>query len=200
MRVLRNKRRAGFTLIEALIALALMAIVVVKVTMVLNSASEANTKGSAAMALEDQARRVLDQIAYAVMSADRDALFPDPESPQYTNEVTYQVSLGVDENGNVVWSDPESIGLDVNGTKVLWRENPGDPDERKVAWCNTVRDFLQGEILNGVDDNGNGLSDEQGLTFTLFRDACTIRLSLERPSEDGNHYTETVETVVTIRN
>ncbi len=193
-----HKRRAGFTLIEALIALALLSIVVVKITMVLNAASKANSKESAAMALEDQARRVLDQIAYAIMSADRDALFPDPQSPAYTTEVDYEFSLGVDENGDVIWSDPEHIGLD--GSKVVWKQNPDMPAERKVAWCNVVRPFLQGEIDNSLDDNDNGLTDEQGLSFTLFKDAVTIRLCLERPNKDGTATTEAVETVVTIRN
>ncbi|MEM7309306.1 MAG: type II secretion system protein [Planctomycetota bacterium] len=194
-----RRARAGFTLIEALIALSLVAIVVVKITLVMSSASDASAKQSAAMTLEDQARRVLDQIAYAIMSADREALFPDPESPNYSTEVTYRISLGVD-SGEVIWSDEEAIGLGVRGNQVVWRQNPGMPEERRVAWCNVVRPFMEGEIPNGADDNDNGLADEEGLSFTLLRNSVTIRLCLERPQKDGSTLTEPVETVVTVRN
>ena len=194
---MRRSAKAGFTLIEALIALSLTAIIVVKVTMIISSASEANARGTAAMTLEDEARRVLDNIAYAVMGADRDALFPDPESPDFTTEFEFQISLGVDE-GEVIWSDPERIAKDE--AQVVWKQNPGMPEERRVAWCNTVRPFLEGEIDNGADDNGNGLTDEEGLSFTLYKNAVTIRLCLERQSKDGTAIIQVVETVVTVRN
>ncbi|MCZ6597746.1 MAG: hypothetical protein O7B99_08925, partial [Planctomycetota bacterium] len=86
------------------------------------------------------------------------------------------------------------------GQKVVWKQNPGTPEERRVAWCNTVRPFLGGELMNGIDDNGNGLIDENGLSFTVDRNAVWIRLSLERMSKDGSTVTESVETVVTCRN
>ena len=163
-------RAAGFTLVETMIALALLSLVVVQVTLVFSSASEETAKTAGAMNLEAQARRVLNLVAYAVMSADRAALFPDPES----------------------------VGLNA-ATQVLWRQNPGEPEERRVAWCNAVRPFLEGELDNGVDDNGNGLIDERGLSFTLDKDLVTIRLSLGRAGKEGETVV-CVETSVTVRN
>ena len=194
---MRPVGRAGFTLIEALFAMALVALVVVKITLVLDSASDANSQESSAMTLEDNARRVLDKVAYAVMSADREGLFPDPESPNFSTEIEFQVRLGV-EDGEVVFSQPEWIGKE--GTHVRWKQNPDLPEELKVSWCNTVRPFLAGEVDNGADDNGNGLSDEDGLSFTLEGNAVTIRLCLERVRKDGTAITQTVETLVTVRN
>jgi prepilin-type N-terminal cleavage/methylation domain-containing protein len=194
----RRARAAGFTLVETMIALALLGLVVVQVTMVFSSASKDTVKTAGVMNLEAQARRVLSLVAYAVMSADRAALFPDPESPNFSDEITYMVSIGVDEGGEVVWSDPESVGLNMT-TQVLWRQNPGEPEERRVAWCNAVRPFLEGELKNGVDDNGNGLIDERGLSFTLQEDLVTIRLSLGRSGKEGETVVD-VETAVTVRN
>ena len=194
---MRASRRSGFTLIEALFAMALLALIVVKITLVLDSASDANSQESSAMTLEDNARRVLDKLAYAVMSADRDALFPDPESPNFSTEIEFQIRLGVEE-GEVVYSDPEWIGME--GNSVRHKNNPGLPEELRVTWCNTVRPFLAGEVDNGADDNGNGLSDEDGLSFTLNGNAVTIRLCLERKRKDGTAIIQTVETVVTVRN
>jgi prepilin-type N-terminal cleavage/methylation domain-containing protein len=194
----RRSLRAGFTLIEVLIAMTLAAVVIVKLTMIMDSASDAGTEQIASLALEDRAREVLDKIAYAVMSAGRDQLLPDPESPEYSTSLTFNISLGV-QDGEVILSDPEQISGE--GVQVLWKQNPGLPEERRVAWCNTVRPVMWKEIGgNLLDDNGNGLSDEPGLSFTLHRDAVTIRLCLERPGKDGTAITQEVDTVVTLRN
>lgn len=69
-----------------------------------------------------------------------------------------------------------------------------------MVWTSLARPFLEGEVLNGVDDNGNGLIDEQGLSFTLFGDSVTIRLSIAQTNPEGEEITQTVETVVTVRN
>jgi prepilin-type N-terminal cleavage/methylation domain-containing protein len=193
----RPSARAGFTLIEALFAMALFAVVVVKITMVLDSATDASSQESSAMTLEDQARRVLDQVAYKVMGADRDALFPDPESPNFSTEFEFQASFGMDA-GEEVFGPTEWVGSE--GTSVVWKENPALPEERRVKWCNLVRPFFAGEVPNGVDDNGNGLTDEDGLSFTLKGNAVTIRLCLELPRREGDPLMQYVETVVTVRN
>lgn len=194
----RHARR-GFTLIEVLIAVALLATVAAQVSMLVGSATQHQKDVSLDLVLDDQARVVLDRIAYAIMSADRDTLFLEAESPFSSSQVRFAVSLGV-EDGEVVWDDPEEIELTRNDTQVLWRQNPDEIDERRVAWCNIVRPFMQGEIPNGVDDNGNGLVDEQGLSFALDRNSVTIRLTLQRLRADGTATTVALETQVTCRN
>jgi hypothetical protein len=131
------------------------------------------------------------------MGANRETLFPDPDSPNHDSRVWYEVSLGV-EDGEVVWGDPEEISG--AGSQVVWSQNPGQADERRVVWSNVVRPFLEGEIQNGQDDNQNGLIDENGLNFTLQGNRVTIRLTLERAQPDGGAHTQSVETSVTLRN
>ena len=195
----RRRRRAGMTLVETAIALALFAVVVIKAALVLGSANETHGVDSATMNLEDQARRVLDQIAYAVMGSDRESLLPGAESPFHQERLSFAVSLGV-EDGEVVWSDPEEIGLSDDESQVVYRRNPDTPEELRVAWCNVVRPFLEGELPNAIDDNGNGITDEKGLSFVLDGDAVTIRLSVEKGVGQGATVTQTVSTTVTVRN
>jgi len=192
-------RRSGMTLIEVSIGMILFVIVTFKVTMLLNMAAEADQEDTARIALEDQAMRVIDQISFAVMGANRATLFPDPESPTYTENVSYQVSLGV-EDGEVVWGDTERIEMAAATSQVVWRSNPGEPEELRVVWCNLVRPFLEGELNNGIDDNGNGLIDESGLNFTLQGNTVLIRLTLERTDANGKPVEQSVETRVTLRN
>lgn len=192
-----HARRAGFTAIELSIVVVLLVIVTIKAAMLFDFAAKSQIEDTAELALEDQARRTLDQVAFAVMGANRETLFPDPDSPNHDSRVWYEVSLGV-EDGEVVWGDPEEISG--ANSQVVWSQNPGQADERRVVWSNVVRPFLEGEIQNGQDDNQNGLIDENGLNFTLQGNRVTIRLTLERAQPAGGAHTQSVETSVTLRN
>ena len=99
-----------------------------------------------------------------------------------------------------MWSDQERIGLADNHTQLVWSQNPGKDEELRVVWCNLVGRYLEGELANGTDDNGNELIDEQGLSFSLQGDQVSIRLTLERQGPDGSFVQKTVETTVTCRN
>jgi len=188
--------RAGWTLVELLFAAGLTGLVMTKAALVLRDAFGAAGRSTATMHNEDQARAVIDRISFAVMGSNRDTLFPSVESV-HSKELRYSMSLGL-EDGVLVWSDPEEIRLD--GNAVEWRENPGAAEERRVTWTNLVSPLLAGELVNGVDDNGNGLVDEDGLSFVLDGDSVRIRLTLQRPEVVGGTVQQTVESVVYIRN
>jgi hypothetical protein len=142
---------------------------------------------------------LLDKIAYALIGASREKLLPGSSAPFFGASLTYQISLGI-EDGDVVWSDPEMIAFDEEGLQVFWAQNAGEANERKVVWANTVSQMFEDELLNGDDDNGNGLADELGLSFVLDGDSVTIRLTLERSTENGGRIQETRSTTVTCRN
>ena len=192
-------RRAGLSLIEALIVLGLLAVAIGKVVMILRAADRTNKVDSAAMAIEDQARHVLDQVCYSIIGAARETLIPDPQSPTFDTELTYRVSLGM-EDGELVLGDVERIGLGGSRSQLTWTQNPETKEEMRVVWCNVLRPYFAGEIPNGADDNDNGLIDETGLTFTLDRDAVTVRVMLERTNSDGTTVSKHVESTITCRN
>lgn len=191
---------AGFTLVEAVIALALIGLVVTKLTLVMGDAQKAHTEETMAMALEDQAMELIDKIAYAIVGSSVDSL--DPENvtaPFFAPRMRYTVSLGV-EDGKPVWSEPEEIGLAEESGELYWGQNIGAESERRVVWANTVSELLEDELANGVDDNGNELADEFGLAFVLDGANVTIRLTLERIDDEGKRIQVTRWTSVTCRN
>ena len=195
----RKSRRGGFSMVEMLLVLSLTAVGVTKLSLVLRAASRAQANESTVIDLESQAQRVLDQIAYAVMSSDRETLIPDPESPWFSAELRFRASLGV-EDGEVVWGEPEMVQLSDERRQVVYRQNYDAEDELRVVWCNIVRPYLDGELANDEDDNDNGLVDELGLSFSLVGDSVEIRLSLEKTGIDGKTVKHFVETTVTCRN
>lgn len=195
-----RRSRAGFTLLEMLIALGLVALVVTNIVLAMEGSTKAYETSSSRVEVEDQARRTLDKIALAVMGSSREGLAPGQQFPLDTHVLTYQLILGY-EDGAAVWSDPERIEREEQAAQITWSKNPGVAGEQRVVWTKWVRDTMAGEIGgNLIDDNGNGLTDERGLSFTIEEDLVTIRLTLERPGLDGNPVTVALETQVNVRN
>jgi prepilin-type N-terminal cleavage/methylation domain-containing protein len=195
-----RRPRAGFTLLEMLIALGLVALVVTNIVLAMQGSTKAYETSSSRVEIEDQARRTLDKIALAVMGSSREGLAPGQQFPLDTHVLTYQLILGY-EDGEAVWSDPERIEREEQAAQITWSKNPGVAGEQRVVWTKWVRDTMAGEIGgNLIDDNDNGLTDERGLSFTIEEDLVTIRLTLERPGLDGNPVTVALETQVNVRN
>ena len=73
---------------------------------------------------------------------------------------------------------------------------------QSVVLGNFVSEYLEGEIWNNLDDNGNGIADEQGLCMTYDEDSATlmIRITIQQVGEKGRVSTSTVQTAVRIRN
>lgn len=192
-------QRRGFTLVEGAIALVLVTIVVVKLAMLMRMSGESSATEISETVVEDQARRLIDRIGFAIMGADESQLIPNPLTPIDSPDLSFRVSLGVDEDGAKAWSDAQWIGLQATH-ELSWRERPDQEGERRVVWSNAVRELLAGEVQNGKDDNGNGVIDERGLSFTVDGSRVIVRLTLERPSRDGRLVACNVETTVTCRN
>jgi hypothetical protein len=141
---------------------------------------------------------------------------PEPLAPWGSSTLDFQCNEGYGAGG-VVWSAPVRLSFDYDGADpddgadndsdglvdegaIVRRVNPGSADETSVVLVNWVRELLEGELPNGLDDNGNGLIDESGLSFEIDGDTITIRLTLERFDAEGTLITRTVETAVTLKN
>ena len=198
----RRTGRAGFTLIEMTVAVALLVVVVGNVYMVLADSSKAMNRKTVAVDTEVQARRTLDRIALAVIGASRESLWTTLAAPNHSSELNLVTNLGV-QDGEPVWSDPQRIEL-VEGAadnEVTWLENPSQADEKRVVWAKNVAAFAEGEIPgNGLDDNSIGLEDETGLSFDVDGDSVTIHLTIEKRGPEGLTATKRLSTMVTCRN
>lgn len=193
-------KKGGYTLVEMAIVMTLGTVVMFKGATLVRDVVRVGNQEMQDMALEDHARKMIDQISYAVMSSDRESLVPlNTVAPIPVTGLTYRLSLGL-EDGNVVWSDPEWIGLGPNGTQIVWAASPGEVDEQRVVWSNRVQQLMEGEVPNGLDDNGNGLVDEQGLNFFITGNRVTVRLTLAQVDENGDITEHTIESTATCRN
>jgi len=190
--------RAGFTLIEVVVAATLTGLIIANLYMVFGDSSKAIRAKTIEFDTEVEARRVLDRIAMSVIGAELSSLDVKSEAPLSGNSINYHVSNGFSEN-QVALSPVRRIAHD-GATQISWAESPGSLSERKAVWTSHAARYLDGEIENGVDDNGNGLIDESGLSFDVEGQMVVIRLTIRRQAPDGTLTKKTLETRVTCRN
>lgn len=209
MRSLRASRRSGFTLLETVIAAALLVLVMGNVYSVLSGSSTAIAERNKNYDADAQTQRALDRIGFAIIGAYSESVLPASPTPGSVDEVGYLEFLGTsdtdsdgDGKNDFVYSDPMKIGASTpQSHDVSWFQNPGTEAERRVVWVKDVPDVAIGEIAaNGVDDNENGLVDETGLAFVKNGRSVTILLSLRIPDGQGGFVERQKQITVTCRN
>ena len=191
--------RAGLTLMEMMIALTILSLVMANVTMATRAGSKAYQAGTFANHMEEQVDQTMDRISFALMASSPDLIDPVPVAPNYSSSIDYEVSLGY-EDGDLVLADPERIEFQAATGQIRWVQNPLMAHERSLVWSNWVAEQLEGEELNGKDDNANGLSDESGLAFNMDGNKITIHLTIRRTNADGLVQEQTKRAQVTCRN
>lgn len=211
--------KAGFTLIELVIAVSLMAVVVGGVFMVFDSTESALQTGVTSGELTAQGRRAVDRMAELLSLSRRPSVLPAApggERPASTSRVDFPRVSDFDGVG-AVWGNTERLsfeyapgevddGVDNNGNglidegRIVWVADLGLASERSVTLCSSVAEFFDGEVVDGfVDENGNGLVDERGLCFEFQDDMVTIRLSLQRDDGSGTVLIRNFERTVAFR-
>jgi prepilin-type N-terminal cleavage/methylation domain-containing protein len=196
---MRVTRRSGFTLIETMIGVSVLAMVIGNVYMLQRASGDAYESGVFSSALEDGAEATMDRIALAVMSTSADSLDEVLSAPNFVSEIEYEVVTDV-VDGQPIVGVPERIEFVIERGEVVWTRNPGQEDELNLVWSRYVPEMLEGEEFNGLDDNGNGIQDEQGLAFNRDINQVLIRLTLSRTDRNQVEYTRTRNRRVTCRN
>jgi prepilin-type N-terminal cleavage/methylation domain-containing protein len=207
--------RSGFTLIESLIAVSLMGVLFLAVAQTSSRASDAFDEGNAEHMLSTSTHRCIERVANAIRFADGTLLAPELESPLGASEVAFRTPVGF--NGTEVqWSsvritvelEPGELDDGIDNDKdglideqlVVLTDNIGQPDERRLVLASSVARLFEGETLNNADDNGNGLTDETGLSFSSEGNVVTVRLTCQRRDDSGRLLTKTAITAVRLRN
>ena len=200
MHLTRNVRRSGFTLLEVTIALVIVALIGINISMVMKTSTSAYESGLIQGELEDRASLTMDRIRLALMSSSLEDLNPELSEGLHSSHIRYCVSLGLDEEGELVLADPEQIALEDAAGQVVWKQNLDLENERSVVWTKDVPELFRDELLNGIDDNGNGLLDEKGLFFAQSGKNVEVELTLERTDSKGQSVLEDRKLTVTCRN
>jgi hypothetical protein len=151
------------------------------------------------MVLEGKGNRSLARVTRLLRAAERETLTPALSTPASAPTVDFRDCLGA-EVGGVTFGETQRLRLDTADNTVEWIQDLGLASERTVVICRGVPDLLEGEVLNNLDDNANGLVDEAGLCFAFEDEAMTIRMTLESDLPGGASTPRTFEGRVFCRN
>jgi type II secretory pathway pseudopilin PulG len=210
-------RSAGFTLVETMIATTMLGLILGAIGLTVLHGKENFRQGVSVTVLEGRAQRLLDRIADELRYAGRNSLPVQPLAPSGSSALEFRVCTGYADSATL-WSNRMSIarvadprdppdGIDNDGDgvidegQVVLTRNLGEFDEIDVVIGSGVSRLLEGETANVLDDNGNGLIDEPGLSFLLDgTSSLQIRLTLEARDPRGLPLMRTVQTTVNMRN
>lgn len=208
--------RAGFTLLEVLVAAILITMIFGALSAMMKSGTAAFHQGVSSSTAESTARRGIDRITGQFSDAESAQILPQIVPLLGSSTLTFHRSTGA-LAGVAAWGNNRTIqfqmdaleaddGLDNDGDglidegRVVLIENVGLPNQQTIVLCPNVREYLEGEIPNGIDDNGNGLTDEQGLSFNMVGTTLVVRLTVEQANQSGRRTWKTLETAVWVRN
>ena len=212
-----SSNRGGFTLVEVLVATAILAILLGAVGITVLHGKENFRQGVTASVLDARGRRVLERMVTEIQGAQGAALNPNPLPPLGSSTLQFRVCNGYDGVAQI-WGPLSQIqlvddtrepvdGVDNDGdgmvdeARVVLVRDVGGAGQVQVTLAHNVARRLEGETANAADDNGNGLVDEAGLSFAIDGNmTLTIRLSLGARDPRGRTLVRTVQTAVHMRN
>jgi len=194
-----SSNRSGFSLVELMIGIAVTGLILGNLAMVVRTSTTAVESGVFGSNLEDRADRTMDRIALALMSTSAEKLDEVQFAPNHVSAIDYEVVVDV-VDGDPFEGVPERIEFDSQGGRIVWKRAPDSPDEMENVWTRWVPGMQEGESFNGVDDNGNGLTDEEGLAFNRDQEQILVRLTLEREDSKKVVYIRSRSRRVTCRN
>ena len=211
--------RAGFTLLEVMVALSIASILAVGVSMAAKESYDAYRTTTVSSSTESRLRNAIQRARRELMGSGVSVLFPANIDDDFgTSDLAFQTPVGVNvATAEPLWGptnrlvleyeqgevddgvDNDGDGLVDEGVLVLIRDD-GGPNEQRVILCRDVRELAEGETINNADDNGNDVRDEAGFNVHREGNVLTLRLTLEEVEEQAGTVVRSMFTTVRLRN
>ena len=169
------------------------------------------------MSVEGKLQRAMQRAAGELLASSRNMMTPLVLDDEFgSSDLTFQCAADY-QNGAIVWGPVNRLvleydigeiddGIDNDGDGVIDEcalvliRDDGGPNEIRVILCHSVREFLEGEVDNDDDDNGNQIEDEAGFNVHEEGGLLVLRLTIEERSDDVGTIVKTLQTAIRVRN
>ena len=211
-----NSARGGFSLIEVLISITILAILLTSVTQVGSQTSAAYDTSAARLERELEAQRALENIVAALTAASSSTFVPDPVGELGTDDLTYRtiesmagaVTTWSDDNRIVLQLEPgeldNGVDDDLDGLtderQVVLILEEGQANQRARVLIKGVAEVGVGAGMNLADDDGDGVVDESGFCIRRENGVLFVELAVQGRVGDAPVFTVEAETRTALRN
>jgi type II secretory pathway pseudopilin PulG len=211
-----HPKRSAFSLVEIVLAVAILGSVLGTVALVQSRGESLTRSATAENHVNVLAARVADRVVREISSMGSSGAIPDPTTSLGTDSITFQQAFGI-VGGVVQWGPPMRLQLELgrnenaNGADddgdglvderaLVLIADLGGPEERRTVLCDGISALYPGETSNALDDNGNGVVDERGFNLRRVGDVMQVRICVSRAVQGGSAAVATVVTSVRLRN
>ena len=203
MRADSRRPARGMTTIEMAVSLAIISSILWITGAALSRSFASTSELNRTNASESRAEVFVERVAAALADAGRTSLSACAP-PAGASALDFRCASGFASEA-VTWQAPQRIEWVVNPSdstmgSVVWTRDVGLTTQTSVTIATNVPALAPGEIANSLDDDGNGLVDEKGLSFSRTGNALRVRISVKRSSAAGTFVTVTSERTIALRN
>jgi prepilin-type N-terminal cleavage/methylation domain-containing protein len=212
----RPASRRGFTIIEMLIAVMMLAMMMAALGIVSLTGRNAYEQAAVVSELESLGSRALARAVEELTTISGTQMNPVPNGNAGSEVLDFVQAVGF-AAGNPIWGPNQRLGLEYEtgevddgvdndqdglvdeGQLVLTRDVAGNP--MRVVLVRGISEWGDGEVANNnVDDNANGVTDERGFNLQLIGDVISLRLWLQAVDAGNQVVTREFTSSVRLRN
>jgi hypothetical protein len=210
-------RLSGFTIIEMMIGILMLVMMMGALGIVSFTGRNAYEQATVMNDLDSRGGRSLARVSEELTTISGAQMNPVPTGNSGSEVLDFVQAVGF-AGGNPIWGPNLRIGAEYEVGEVddgIDNDRDGLVDERmlvltrdvaslspkRVVLVRGVREWGEGEIPNNnIDDNANGVTDEQGFNMHMVGDVVSLRLWLEAVDADNQVVIREIQNTVRLRN
>ncbi|QDU67307.1 prepilin-type N-terminal cleavage/methylation domain-containing protein [Engelhardtia mirabilis] len=215
-RLIRAGAASGFSMIEMLFAISMLAVVLMAATSVGKRGGAAYDSSAVRTQREQDTQRALERALAALTGAASSTFTPTATGNLGTSDLSFRTPTAIDATG-ITWSAPSRLRLEyepqesddgtdedgdglVDEMRLVLITDEGEANQRMTILIDGVAELGEGEALNLADDDGDGVTDEPGFCIQRVGDVLFVQLRTIGSVDGAPTLSVALESRVELRN
>lgn len=209
--------RSGFTVLEMMIVVLMLAVMMSALGVVSFTGRNAYEQATVMNDLDSRGGRALARVSEELTTISGTQMNPIPTGNAGSEVLDFVQAIGF-AAGNPIWGPSMRIaaeyetgevddGVDNDGDglvderMLVLTRDVATPSPKRVVLARGLLEWGDGETPNNnIDDNANGVTDEQGFNMHMVGDVISLRLWLQAVDADNQVVIREIQNTVRLRN